>query len=46
MNWDFVGYILAGMWNGLVTQVWIYFCIIGTIATVIGVYDTFTKDRG
>jgi len=45
MNWDFVSYVLAGMWNGLVYQVWIYFCIIGTIASVIGVINNLTKDR-
>lgn len=45
MNWDFIGHVLAGIWNGLVIQIWIYFCIIGTIASVMGVYNTLTKDE-
>lgn len=45
MNWDFIGYVLAGMWNGLILQVWVYFGIIGTLATVMGIYNTLIEDR-
>ena len=43
MSWDMVGYLLTGMWNGLVTQIWIYFCVFGTIASVMGMYNTGAK---